>query len=261
MDIYNYYIINIKNEVLKLKNTFAIWLCLLGGAFIPAIYFIYYTYKYETLIPVGNQNPWDKFLTDQIMSSASLLIPLYIVLITSLIIQIEHKSGAIKFLFTQPVPKWSIYFGKLTIVVVTVVATYVIFVLLMIVSGYLVGIIHKELMFLEYRPNLEFPIKLLFRSFIACLGIIGIQFWISFRFKNFIIPLGAGMILVITGLIIFQAEEALYFPYAYNRLSLFALSQESGVYYWFPHFSLYSFMYFILFSVYGYFNINKMDIK
>ena len=55
-------------------------------------------------------------------------------------------------------------------------------------------------------------------SFVASLGIVGIQFWLSFRFKNFIVPLGIGMTLVIVGLIASRAPEAIYFPYAYNVL-------------------------------------------
>ncbi|MGB3464214.1 MAG: ABC transporter permease [Cyclobacteriaceae bacterium] len=260
MTAIQYYKINTQNELLKLRNTFAFWLCIIGGSFIPVIYFIYYLVKFESLIPQDGTNPWDKFLTDQIMSAASLLIPLFIVLITSLIIQVEHKANGLKYLFAQPIPKWSVYFSKLTVVFASIIATYILFFAMMLVVGLTVGAIHSELRLLECSPIFDFPIKLLFRSFIASLGIVGIQFWLSFRFKNFIIPLGIGIVLVITGLIVFQAEEAQYFPYAYNRLSLFALASESDTFQWFPSFSALSLTYFLIFSVSGYIDISRMNV-
>lgn len=260
MSAITYFSSNIKNELLKLKHTFAFWLCIIGAGFIPIIYFVYYLIKHESLIPTEGTNPWDKFLTDQIMSAASLLIPLFIVLITSLIVQIEHKANGLKYLFSQPIPKWSVYFSKLTIVLCSVLTTYILFFLLMLLMGLSVGAIHSELELLEFTPNYEFPIKLLFRSFIASLSIIGIQFWLSFRFKNFIIPLGIGMVLVISGLIVFQAKEAQFFPYAYNRLSLFSLAEENNAFNWFPNFSVLSLLYLISFSIIGYVDISNKNI-
>lgn len=261
MNTMTLYFISTKNEVLKLKRTFAFWLTIISAMFIPGIYLIYYLLKYESLIPDDGVNPWDKFLIDQIMSAASLLIPLFIVLITSLIIQVEHKSSGIKHLFSLPIPKWTVYYGKLTSVLWMVLFTYLLFFLMMLCVGVFVGFVHDELQFLSFNPNFEQPVKLLFRSFMAILGILGIQFWLSFKVKNFIIPLGIGMVLVITGLIIFQAEEAQYFPYAYNRLSLFAIDEDYSDMLWFPKVSIYSCVYFLVFSIYGYIDINRMNIK
>jgi hypothetical protein len=257
-----YFIKSIKNEMLKLKSTFAFWLAIISALFIPAIYFLYYFIKYESLIPPTGVNPWEKFMVDQINIAASLLIPMFIILITSLIIQVEHKSSAIKYLFSLPVPKWSIYFGKLIVSVGLILFTYLLFFSAMLVVGLIIGLIHNELNFLDYFPNYQKPLKLFFRSFIAILGIVGIQFWLSFRIKNFIIPLGIGIVLVITGLTIYKAEESLYFPYAYNMLSLFSLSnEETSITFWFPKVSILSLGYFIVFSILGFLSIKKMNIK
>jgi len=114
----NTFTISLKNELLKLKNTFAFWITIISALFIPTIYFIYYTVKYKNLIPTEGVNPWNKFMTDQIMTSASLLLPLFIVLLTSLIVQVEHKSSGFKHIFSLPVKKWSVYYGKLSVVLI-----------------------------------------------------------------------------------------------------------------------------------------------
>jgi len=255
------YFISIKNEILKLKRTFSFYFAFISALFIPVIYLIYYLLKYKTLIPADGVNPWDKFLNHQIMVVSSLLIPLFIVLITSLIIQIEHKSSGIKLLFSFPVPKWSIYFGKLTTVIGMVFITYIVFFIIMLFAGVVAGTVHEDLNLLLYTPNYVEPIKLLFRSFTATLGILGIQFWFSFRMKNFIIPIGVGMVLIITGLIVFQAKESIYFPYAYSKLSLFSLDKDLGNMVWFPKVSLYSVGYFLVFSIFGFIDIHRMNIK
>lgn len=257
-----YLIKNIENEILKLKSTFALWLSIISSLFIPLIFFMYYTLKHKTLIPEEGINPWDKFLLDQIMSVSTLLVPLFIVLATSLIVQIEHKSSSLKYLFTQPVPKWSIYFGKLIVTIGLIVLTYIMFLLSMVVLGYAVGFVHQELKFLDFTPNLETPIKLLFRSLIAVLAMVSLQFWLSFRVRNFVIPLGIGMVMIITGLIVYKAEEAVFFPYAFNRLSLFPLNNENvEAMFWFPRVSIISLIYFIIFSTIGFIDISKMNIK
>ena len=257
-----YFTKSFKNELLKLRSTFTIWLAIISALFIPVIYFFYYLLKNETLIPAEGVNPWEKFMVQQITVSGSLLIPMFIILITSLLIQIEHKSTSLKYLFSLPVPKWSIYFGKLTVSVGLILFIYIFFFLAMLIGGSIVGFIHSELNFLDYFPNYQKPLMLLFRSFISILGIVGIQFWISFRIKNFIIPLGVGIVLVITGLIVYKTGESLYFPYAYSSISLHPLSiEESDISLWFPKVSFLSVSYFITSSILGFLSINKMNIK
>lgn len=258
-----FYFASIKNEFIKLKSTFAFWLTIISGLFIPVIYFFYYLLKHKDLLPADGINPWSHFLVAQIRAAAPLLVPMFIVLLTSLIVQIEHKSLGIKHLFVLPIPKWSIYFGKLTVVFLTIFLAYVLFFLFMLIAGYIVGFVHNDLKMLSFTPTFLEAIKLLFRSFIATLGIVGLQFWLSFRIKNFIIPLGVGMVLIVTGLIVYKAPEAVYFPYGYNLLSLFSTSADKDMLQmlWFPTVSLYSLGYFALFSTIGYLDIKRLNIK
>jgi len=260
MNAITYYIASVKNEKIKLKRTFALWLTFISALFIPIIFFLYYLLKYETLIPAEGENPWDRFIHDQVFAAAP-LIPLFTVLITSLIIQLEHKSSAVKHLFAMPIPKWSIYFGKLSIVIGMIILTNIIFFILILLNGYLQGAIHGELNFLEFTPDYTKFIKLLFRSFTATLGIVSIQYWLSFRIKNFIIPLGIGMVLVMTGMIVYRAKEALFFPYAYNMLSLFPVDKDIMNLFWFPSVSFYSIGCFVIISTLGYLDIKRMNIK
>ena len=68
------------------------------------------------------------------------------------------------------------------------------------------------------------------------------------------------MVLMITGLVIYRGEESIYFPYAYNMVSLSQVGKNVENILWLPKVSLYSIGYFLLFSVAGYINIYRKNI-
>ena len=255
-----YYTSSLKNELIKLKRTFAFWLTIISALLFPMLFFIVYFFKHETLAPKAGINPWEKFMTMQIENSIPFFIPMFIVLITSLIMQIEHKSLGMKHLFALPIPKWSVYYSKLTIVIFAIITTYVYYYLIILLSGVLLGVIHSDLPFLDFPPNHFKYIKIIYTSFIASLAIIGIQFWVSFRFKNFIIPLGIGMFLTMIGIVISQAPQSIYFPYSFSVLSV-SLGDKMPLTFGISSVTVYSALCFIVTSVFGYLDVKRLNIK
>ena len=260
MTAVSYYLSNIKNEVIKLKRTFAFWLTIISALIFPLLFFIIYLVKHEQVVPGLGVNPWEKFMINLVQNSIPFLMPMFIVLITSLIIQVEHKSHGIKHLFSLPIPKWSVYFGKLSIVIFSIIATYIYFFLAILFFGALLGMFHPDLGFLDFQPDYMKYIKMLTMSFVASLGIVGIQFWMSFRFKNFIVPLGLGMTMVIMGLIASRAPEAIYFPYSYNVLSI-NLGDNGPLTMGISSVTVYSLICFLVASVLGYLDIKRLNVK
>ena len=260
MSAFTYYIFSTRNELIKLKKTFAFWLSIISALIVPLLSLVIGFFKTKMLIPGEGVNPWDDFMMKQITSAIPFLVPMFIVLFTSLILQIEHKSFGMKHLFSLPIPKWSIYFGKLSVVLLSVVGTYAYFFIAILISGGLLGFVHPDLRFLDMQPDYMSNIKLLGTSFMASLGIVGIQFWMSFRFKNFIAPLGVGMTLVVVGLIISRDPDSIYFPYAYNALSI-AMGDTVPLLYGFSKISIYSVSCFVIVSVLGYLDIRRLNVS
>lgn len=260
MTAITYYSANIKNEFIKLKRTFAFWLTIISALIVPLLFFIVYWAKPDKLIPAAGENPWGEFMFNQIQNSIPFLAPMFIVLITSLIIQVEHKSNGIKHLFSLPIPKWSVYFGKLSIVLISIIATYIYFFVAILIFGYLLGIINSDLGFLNYQPEYFKYIKMISLSFISSLGIVGLQFWMSFRFKNFIVPLGIGMTMIIMGLIVSRAAEAIYFPYSYPVLFI-SLGDKAPLTFGFSSVLFYSLVCFISTAIIGYFDVKRLNVK
>ena len=260
MTALSFYISSTKNELIKLKRTFAFWLTIISALLFPLLFFIAYMIKHNTLIPEIGINPWDKFMTMQIENSIPFIIPMFIVLITSLIMQVEHKSLGLKHLFALPIPKWSVYFGKLTIVVFVIITTYVYYYLAILLSGFLLVLIHPDLAFLNFQPEHLKYLKMLTISFVASLGIIGIQFWLSFRYKNFIVPLGLGMFLAIIGIIVSQAPQSIYFPYSFSVLSV-SLGDKMPLILGVSFVTIFSVICFLITSVLGFIDIKKLNIN
>jgi len=260
MTAISYYISNTKNEVIKLKKTFAFWLTIISAVIFPLLLFIVYLVKHEKLVPNPGENPWDEFMFKQIKNTIPFLIPMFIVLITSLIIQVEHKSHGIKHLFSLPIPKWSVYFGKLSIVIISIVTTYIYFFLAIVLFGHLLGVFYSDLGFLDVQPDYWRSAKMLGMSFVASLGIVGIQFWMSFRFKNFIVPLGIGMTMVIMGLVISRAPESIYFPYSYNVLSI-SYGVQMPLTFGISSITVYSLLCFVVTCIFGYLDVKRLNVK
>ena len=257
MSAITYYRLSVKNELYKLKRTFAFWLTLLASFFVPALLFIVTLFKHKNFIPKGDANPWDMIMQIETSIIVTVLIPFFILLVTSLIMQLEHRSGGLKDLFSLPVPKWSIYYGKLTVVLFTVFMTYLLFSIFLLMSGYISGLLFPDLKYTSFSPDFLKLFKTLGVSFVALLGVMGLQFWLSFRIKNFIIPLGIGMVLIITGLIIGNyPSDAVYYPYAYNMITMpFVNGEIEGQFLW------YTLGFFILTTTIGFIDISKKNIK
>ncbi|WP_315817522.1 hypothetical protein [Paraflavitalea speifideaquila] len=57
--------------------------------------------------------------------------------------------------------------------------------------------------------------------YVSILAVTVIQYWISLRLKNYIAPVGIGLALLITGLVVIQWEHIRYYPFAYTMLTYF----------------------------------------
>lgn len=250
---------NIRIELKKIKSTASLQLALISGFFIPVIYFIYYLTKYTSLIPSEGVNPWEKFISEQFRNTAPFLLPILFILQTSLVAQIEHRVNGFKYIFTQPVQRWKVYLSKMMTVILVLLISFISFALLLYCSGSLVGSIHKELMFNEYPFPWVWVLSFLSTVFIANLGILSIQFWMSLRFKNFIVPIGIGMVLLVTGLIVYRAEESLYMPYSYSIHGMILATNDHSN--WFPgQIGWYSLGVFMLFTTIGCWEITRKNI-
>lgn len=247
-----------KGEYLKTKGTFSFWLVLLGGALVPFISFLIQLFKPEYFITRA-ANPWGAFIGDIFSTAVPLLLPFFLIIVIALNFSIEHKSNAWKKLFVVPHKRITIYSSKVFLILFQVLLSLLVFALSIVIFGYLLGVIHPELNFLETTIGWTHLIKSLVKTFIAYLALISFQLVLSFFFKNFIVPIGIGLFGFIVGIMLTKWEY-LHYNFLSNNYSLSKHLGNKVIFdftFGLPTYLVFSVVYFALFITIGWLLFNR----
>lgn len=210
-----------KTEWLKTKRTTTLWLTVLGAGFIPSLLLLMYITKPDGNLKYLGAAAWQKYLGEGWQVENYFLFPMFVILICSLITQVEYKNNTWKQVYASPVSIAQIYLSKLINIMMMVLLFFVLFNTFLIGSALLINIIKPKYHFFSTPFPWKLWLYINIKSFIGVLGIVSIQYWISMRFKNFILPMGIGLALLIVGLVGQGKWAGEYlFPYAYPVLTL-----------------------------------------
>jgi len=254
-------------EVMKLKHTVIPWLVLLGG-FIVAVFF-FLDYNFGVVWQVNfEENPWDRLYgLSRGLFCTFIATPLLVLIVTSLV-QLEHRSNSWKNLYALPLAKGDFHFSKLLLCFLLFIFSMLIYILAIYIDAKILNWNHPEYEFNFFKPDFRESFKVLSHLIIACSGIIGFQYWLSLRFKNFIIPIGIGITLFIVGLIvsIVNTKYALYFPFCYpfifTDLQMFSISEvpvvSKGI---LNNVEIFSLIYFCFFTALSYFGAIRRNVS
>lgn len=209
-----------KAEIQKIKTTPTLWISI-GSALFLAL-FIFLSFAFDTrdqVMPIGS-NPWERYVRMSMHLMAIFILPI-IILLTSSIAQTEHRNNMWKHLYSLPVHSHTIFLSKLLLQLGAMLLFFVVFLVLGLLGGYILGWIEPFYELAYYTPTLQLWVKVLSRTFLAALGILAFQYWISVRWQNFIIPMGIGLVGFITMLIMMNNSSLIiYVPFGYPSLVL-----------------------------------------
>jgi hypothetical protein len=122
----------------------------------------------------------------------------------------------------------------------------------MILSGLVPNLFFSKYTFLESSIDWGALLKLNFKTFVSLLGIISIQYWIGLRFRNFIVPIGIGLGLLVCSMILLPWQHVDKVPFAFPLLTFMtsvAKSKNELVGPLLQNHELNSIGYFVLFTV------------
>lgn len=210
---------SLHSEWLKTRRSTSFWLCVIGGLFIPTMYLGLFLYKGTSINTYDlSVNIWISHFAGCWHNMNLFLLPTGIILISSFITQIEYKNNTWKQLHTTPQSYTVIYFAKILVIVFMLIQFFLFFNIGIIISGIL-----PSLLFDSKWPVHKFPVEYFvkqnFKYFIACLPIIATQYLVSLRFKNFITPIGIGIIGFVGTIILIGSKYNYLSPYTYNFLA------------------------------------------
>ena len=218
------------SELLKVKNTFAFWLVVFGALCIPLFVSIEFVNQASKIVNPPGINPWDYGWIRSIRGVAIFASPATIIILTALLLNIEYKNNAWKYILTLPVSKASIYINKALVAILLLVLFYLLLISFFLLLGGVIGWCLPKTGLLDHQPAIMQMIYLSFRSFIASLVVLAIHFWLNFRIKNMFITIGIGLMFVFISMPSFsKLENTFYFPYNYGLQTAFHNHTGSGL--------------------------------
>jgi hypothetical protein len=252
---WQYYTRTLSVETLKCKRTLVLWLATGAPLFITFLSCnIFYFKGHE--IAKSIENPWPHLMANVMQVWAMLFFPLTISLQSAMYPAIEHQSNTWKHVYSLAVPRWSVYAGKLTLFTSLVALSMGMLFVFTEGVGILLDLLRPELGFGKYSAHAAIS-RECSRLFLASLGIAAIQFYIGFRFRNFILPAGFGLLMTIAAVTLMRWEHIPKFPYAWPMITWFRRHADPA---FFSREIYLSLLVFAVVALIGYFDTARRDV-
>jgi len=214
------FLYSLQSEWLKTKRSTASWLCLIGGAFIPLIFLAGFIKDQRSINAYTSPDIWKKYFFQiwQFMSLA--ILPIGVVLASTLITQVEYKNNTWKQLHATPQRFSVIFMAKLGIILLMTLKFFLYFNI-----GILLSAVIPSLLFDHRFPRQAIPVAFFLaengKLFITCLPVIALQYLVSLQSRNFLVPIGVGIMGLVGSLILIQTWQYAYLsPYSYTPLQI-----------------------------------------
>lgn len=223
------FIINTRSELYKSRRTAAFWIMVAGSAFIPVISMIMYLARPDKMVRALGDNHWITHITNNWQPMAAFFLPVFVIMLCSLVVQIEYRNNTWKQVYALPRSYADIFFSKFIVIQLLIIGCLVLFNIFLILTGYFSNIIHSEYKFNTTALPLDYMMRITGRLYLAVMAMTAIQYWMSLRIKNYIAPMGIGLALLITGMIIMPWEKIIYYPYAYSAVTFFKKLSSNSI--------------------------------
>lgn len=243
----------VQSEWMKTRRSTAALLVITGAFFIPAIVILMRFTQREKLAAIyQSASFWQNHFYKNWQTMAFLLLPLGVILCVSLITQIEYRNNTWKQLHTTPQSFFTIYFAKLTVLLLMLLQFFILFNTGIYLSALVPLLFSKDATY----PLQDIPWYILLQAnakfFIACLPVLAIQYLLSLIFKNFMLPLGTGIVLLVASTFAIQWEYGYLIPFTYTGYT-YLLGTSAGAEIPIPvNISLMSVLMFTAFVLIGY---------
>jgi hypothetical protein len=211
------FIYSLQSEWLKTKRSAASWICLLGSFFIPAM-LLFGSIVEHTTINDYDTNIWQSFFNQSWKFMGLALLPMGVIVASSLITQTEYKNNTWKQLYTTPQSYSTIFFAKLSAIFLMTIKFFIFFNIGILVAATIPTLLLRHSLPKESIP-LTFFLQANAKIFLTCLPVIATQYLLGLRFKNFLVSIGVGLLLWAGSLILIQTWKHAYLsPYSYSPL-------------------------------------------
>lgn len=207
---------SLRAEVLKLRRLPLPWIALAAGLLVPLTTTLAVR---SSLARLANEHraevPWQHGLVGDAFVMVVLAFPALVILVTALVFYVEHRNDMWKQLRVTPRPMAEILFAKFAAVQITIAIA-----MLAAAAGGIAGwsLLPFEMrrMFGASDAHVRTTIIALAASmFVALVPVAIVQFVLSARMRNVLYPIGIGLALLFSNLLLFGPGFEPWLPYAY----------------------------------------------
>lgn len=249
--------ISLRSELLKTRKA-SFYLTLVGAAVGPVMYLLNVLID-ENEIDASENDPLNalfKILSD--MNGAA-LFPLFVILICTLLPQIEYRNNTWKQVFASPQTKANVFLAKFMNVHLLMLVFLIVTHLFMFLTIVGINFIKPSLNLFKHPLNGSTVLINAANAYILMLAVCTIQFWIGLRSRNFIVPIGIGFALWLTGTIMavqYKSNLVYYFPYCFH-----AFPVSTKLKYQLTQVAWTSLGYALLFLIMGFFDFRRRTVS
>lgn len=185
----------LSSEWLKQRRSLATPLVLGSAVFIPAIIFLS-RFRHIDALPALYRAPrfWEGLWRQSWEAMALMILPMAIMLLASLLAQVEYRNNAWKQVHAAPLPLAIVFAAKLTVLLTLVAALIAAFNAAIYLAGALPAVIFSSVP-MPAGLNVRFFAGRDIRFFLDVLPIAALQFALAILLRSFLAPLGIGMAL------------------------------------------------------------------
>ncbi len=210
-------------EVLKVRRTHLIKLCVGAAAFIPLVLFIFDNNTPEGIAEVS-KDPWNIYFMKGWKELGVIILPIFIILVCTMIPQLEYRNNTWKQVLTSPQPYSNLFFSKFIMIQLFILLLLLCYNVFTAISLIGVQLFKGDVGLWQHSIDWKKQLLLNGRLYLAVLGISALQFWMGMRFRNFIASIGIGVALWIISIIVlvnFKFEHINVFPFSSPILVVF----------------------------------------
>jgi lantibiotic transport system permease protein len=215
-------LISFRSEILKTKLTASWYLTLLAAAIIPTIILI--DFNADGFLPENLKDPWNIMFVEGAKGIGAMIFPMYVILVCTLLPQIEFRNNTWKQVFASPQKLLHVYFAKFMNVQILIIIFLIAFNVFMTITAVSIHHIDPSVGVGKPEPNLSAILTISLKLYLSILAISALQFWLGLRYKNFIAPVAIGFMCWVIGCITMlqmHTSQASLFPYTYPIISMF----------------------------------------
>ncbi len=205
----------LRSEFIKIKRTSSIYLLLIIVFLLCFFMLVDVNDEVEKL--TYNKNVWNQIYGEGGLSLNGFALPLFVIFVCTLIPQLEYRNNTWKQVFASPVPPFKTLVVKFLLLQLLILIFIVVYNLLMATVPLWLQLLNPSFNAFQYNLNVETWLLGNAMTYLNILGMSAVQFWLGTRYKNFLVPVGLGIFLLLMVpmlLFEFKWQQAYLYPHA-----------------------------------------------